>query len=254
MALKPKIETVESEVVTETSLAVRPVTPMDLIQRAQESNESIEKMEQLFALQLRWEENEAKKAYFKAVAAFKSEAIDIIKNKTVKYKTDKGVTEYNHAELGQIVNTVSPFLSKYGLSHHWEYAQADGKIKVTCFLTHEMGYEKSTSLEAPPDASGGKNSIQAIASTTSYIERYTFLAMTGLASREQDDDGRGSEKPEPKVEVITETQAGDLLALIEETKTDVAKFCTYYKIHAVTDLPVTKFTQAVKGLEAKRVK
>jgi hypothetical protein len=230
---------------------VNAVTPMDLISRAQASNASIEQMQQLFDLQLRWEENEARKAYYKAVADFKSEAIDIIKNKRVSYKTDKGSTEYNHAELGQIVNTVTPFLSKNGLSHHWEYSQVDGKVKVTCFLTHDMGYEKSTSLEAPPDTSGGKNGIQGIGSTTSYLERYTFLAMTGLASREQDDDGRGAGKAKD-VPVITEQQANDLLALTAEVKADVGKFCTYYKINAVTDLPAAKFVQAVKSLEAKR--
>jgi len=231
-------------------IAVIAVTPMDLISRAQASNASIEQMQQLFTLQLRWEENEARKAYYKAVADFKSEAVDIIKNKKVSYRTDKGVTEYNHAELGQIVNTVTPFLSQNGLSHHWEYSQIDGKVKVTCFLTHDMGYEKSTSLEAPPDTSGGKNGIQAIGSTTSYLERYTFLAMTGLASREQDDDGRSAGKA--AVETITEAQAKDLLALIAEVKADVAKFCTYYKVNAVTGLPAAKYDQAVKNLEAKR--
>lgn len=232
----------------------RAVTPMDLIARAQQSNASIEKMEQLFALQLKWEENEAKKAYYRAIAAFKAEAVDIVKNRRVKYKTDKGVTEYNHAELGQIVNTVTPLLSKHGLSSHWEYAQADSKVKVTCFLTHDMGYEKSTSLEAAPDSSGGKNSIQAIGSTTSYLERYTFLAMTGLASREQDDDGRGAGKGEPEIQVITETQAGDISALISEVRADEKGFCAYYKIDSVANLPAAKFEAAVKALESKRGK
>jgi hypothetical protein len=226
---------------------------MALIERAMQSDTSIERMTQLFELQIRWEENEAKKAYHQAVALFKSEAIDIIKNKRVSYRTDKGTTEYNHAELGQVVNTVSPFLSKYGLSHHWEYSQTDSKIKVTCFLTHDKGYEKSTSLEAAADSSGGKNSIQAIGSTTSYLERYTFLAMTGLASREQDDDGKGAGKAK-EVDVITEGQAQDILSLIAEVKADVAKFCVYYHVNAVTELPASKFAQAVKGLEMKRNK
>jgi len=169
------------------------VTPMSLIQQGLAQSASIEQMEKLFDLQLRWEENEAKKAYFQAVAAFKAEAIDIIKNKKVSYRTDKGLTEYNHAELGQILNTVTPLMSAHGLSHHWEYAQDNGKMKVTCFFTHEMGHEKSTSMEGPYDTSGGKNAIQSIGSASSYLERYTFMAITGLASREQDDDGIGSE-------------------------------------------------------------
>ena len=135
----------KDEAVT-TDIAVRTATPMDLITKALAMDTSIEKMEQLFNLQLRWEENEAKKAYHQAVADFKAEAVDIVKNKQVKFKTEKGVTEYKHAELGQIVNTVTPLLSKFGLSHHWEYSQSEGKIKVTCFLTHNMGYGNSTSL------------------------------------------------------------------------------------------------------------
>jgi hypothetical protein len=229
------------------------VTPMDLIARAQQADASIEKMQQLFELQLKWEENEAKKAYFHAVAGFKAESVDIIKNKRVSFNTDKGKTEYNHAELGQVVNLVTPLLSKHGLSHHWEYEQKDGKIKVTCYLTHEMGYEKSTSLEAGADSSGGKNAIQAIGSTTSYLERYTFLAMTGLASREQDDDGRGSAQRE-EIPLITENQVMDLISLMKEVGSDEKKFCTYYKIEDVAFLPAAKFKQAVSGLEARRTK
>jgi len=238
------------------SQAVQVITPMSLIARAQESNASIEQMQQLFSLQLKWEENEAKKAYFHAVSQFKAEAVDIVKNKKVSYKTDKGVTAYNHAELGQIVNTVTPFLSKYGLSHHWEYSQSENKIKVTCFLTHDMGYEKSTSLEAGADSSGGKNAIQAIGSTTSYLERYTFLAMTGLASRDQDNDGNGVKK-EDDVPRITENQYLDFLALVSEIEGKNAEkyetgFCTFHKIGNIAELPLAKYDAAVIALQKRR--
>lgn len=234
-----------------TTTVIQPaVTPMQLIARAQEANASIEHMEQLFRLQLQWEHNEAKKAFHKAVADFKTEAIDIVKNKQVKFETAKGITQYKHAELGQIVNTVVPLLSKYGLSHHWEYAQNEGRVKVTCYLTHELGYEKSTSLESAPDESGGKNSIQAIASATSYLERYTFLAINGLASREQDNDGKDADKDE--VERISERQYFDLLALIAEVGADQAKFCTFYHINEPAELPLSKYDAAVKNLEKKR--
>ncbi len=52
--------------------------------------------------------------------------------------------------------------------------------------------------------------------------------------------------------VITENQARDLLALIEEAQADVNKFCAYYKIKSVTGLPSAKFEAAVKALESKR--
>jgi hypothetical protein len=228
----------------------QPVTPMALIDRAMQSNASIEKLQQLFDLQIRFEENEAKKAYFKAVAAFKSETITILKTKHVKFTTQKGVTEYNHEELGTVVKTVIPFLGKHGLSHKWIIDQPDGKVKITCILSHELGYSESTAIEGPRDDSGGKNFIQSIKSTVSYLERITFLAITGLAAEEQDDDGRTSEAPtEP---LIDDEQLANLDALILETGADVGKFLVYMKVRQITDIPSKAYPLAVKALEAKR--
>jgi hypothetical protein len=48
-------------------------------------------------------------------------------------------------------------------------------------------------MNSGPDDSGGKNKIQAIASAKSYLERYTLLAITGLATKDMDDDGRATD-------------------------------------------------------------
>jgi hypothetical protein len=226
------------------------VTPMDLIARAQASDTSIEKMEQLFRLQLQWEENEAKKAYNKAFAAFKAESVQIIKNITVSDGPLKGK---KYADLFAAVDAITPALSRHGLSHSWRLTKDEEKwLEVTCTIEHELGYSKSASMGGPPDTGGAKNAIQARASSRSYLERYTLLSITGLAASDQDKDGNNLKKED--LEVITEQQANDLLALIENVGADVARFCTFYKINAVTELPVTKYNQAVKGLEAKRAK
>jgi hypothetical protein len=47
-------------------------------------------------------------------------------------------------------------------------------------------------MSGPHDQSGNKNAIQAIASTVTYLERHTAVAITGVAvSDEEDDDGAG---------------------------------------------------------------
>jgi len=227
------------------------VTPMALIERALQTDASIEKMEQLFNLQLRWEENEARKAYHQAVADFKAESIVILKDKKVGYENKDGsFTGYKHATLGNIILSIIPVMSKYGLSHSWDVSQ-ETEITVTCHLTHSMGHSTHVTMTAGKDDSGKKNLIQQVASTVTYLERYTLLAITGMAAQDQDDDGKAASKKE-EVETITETQANDILALIAEVKADVAKFCVYYHINAVTELPATKYNQAVKGLESKR--
>jgi hypothetical protein len=47
-------------------------------------------------------------------------------------------------------------------------------------------------MGGPPDTGGAKNAIQARASAKTYLERYTLLAATGLASANSDNDGNGS--------------------------------------------------------------
>jgi len=232
------------------------ITPMSLIQQAQQGNASIEQMQQLFDLQLRWEENEAKKAYHQAVAKFKSEAITILKDKHVSFPTSKGKTEYDHARLGTIVKTVVPYLSKHGLSHRWDFDQPNGQVQVTCILSHELGHSQKTTLMAAKDDSGGKNSIQAISSAVSYLERYTFLGITGLAAEDQDDDGRGTDE----TPVITESQLADLEGLILDVKVDVPKLITYLNnvkkmsIEALEDLPAEHYNFTCQAIETKRGK
>jgi hypothetical protein len=58
-----------------------------------------------------------------------------------------------------------------------------------------MGHSELTKMTAPSDTSGQKNSIQAIASTITYLQRYTLLAATGLTTKDMpDDDGKGGVK------------------------------------------------------------
>lgn len=166
-----------------------PATPMSLIQLAVSQNADIDKLEKLMELQMRWEANEAKKAYVSAMNLFKSELPTILKNRHVKFPTSKGTTEYDHATIDQVCDALIPAMSKYGLHHRWIVDQQNGRIKVTCIITHVQGHSEQTSMEAGPDDSGGKNAIQAISSSTTYLERYTFLAATGTAAKGTDSDG-----------------------------------------------------------------
>lgn len=228
-----------------------PVTPMDLIQQANTAGASIEKMEQLFSLQLRWEENEAKKAYHRAVAAFKSETINIVKDKKVGYTNKDGTfTGYTHATLGNIVQTIIPVMGKHGLSHSWNVEQTGNEISVTCRLAHELGHSTSVTMAAGKDDSGKKNAIQQVASTITYLERYTLLAITGLATADQDDDGRDSEKD--KEPVLDDDQLANIEALIAEVGANVEAFCVYMKTDSIPHIKAKDYATAVHALEKKR--
>lgn len=152
---------------------------------------SPEQLDKMMDLQDRWDQKQARKAYVEAMTEFKKTAIVITKDKHVSFRTDKGITEYNHATLGNVVETTIRELAEYGISHAWDPKRVGDRVVVTCTLTHRMGHSESVTLEAPLDTSGGKNNIQAMGSAVSYLERYTLLAITGLSTKEMDDDGRG---------------------------------------------------------------
>lgn len=165
-----------------------------MVDKAIANNAAMDVIERMLALQERWEANEARKAYVAAMAEFKNQEIVILKRKRVFYEPNgKPPVEYFHAELADVCNEVVPALAKVGISHRWDVKQEAGAITVRCTLTHAMGHSESVEMMALPDDSGGKNKIQQIASTNTYLQRYTLLAITGLATQGQDDDGRSSE-------------------------------------------------------------
>jgi hypothetical protein len=178
-----------------TAIAL-PANPyFGLIEKLLDKGTDLQRLDQLLDLQMKWEANEARKAFVAAMAAFKAEPIVIEKAKHVSYKNKSGgLTEYDHAELADITQKVVPAMAKHGLSHRWTFRQDSSRgITVGCVITHRLGHvDEAVEMTAPPDDSGGKNTIQSIASTKTYLERYTLLAATGVATGgEIDDDGRG---------------------------------------------------------------
>lgn len=163
------------------------VTPMSLIEQASARGASIEQMQQLFELQLRWEADFARKAFVSAMAEFKKEKIIILRDKdNLQYKS-------KYASIGNLVNTVTPFLSKHGLSASWTPDQKDG-ISITCTITHALGHSESKTINVPLDTSGAKNPLQQIKSSMTYARILSFECACGLASTEGnlDDDGNAS--------------------------------------------------------------
>lgn len=228
---------------TETEVVLKNEdSPTEMIRLAVSQGADLDKLEKLLGLQERWEQNEAKKAFYQAMASFKANAPKIDKDRKVSY----GTTKYNHASLSNITEKVGFELSKWGLSASWETHQ-NGQIQVTCRITHKQGHSVSTTLSAPSDTSGSKNSIQAIGSTITYLERYTLLALTGLATFEQDDDGASAE-----TECINEKELSQLIDMIADKGADEAKFLEYMKIESLEKMPKDKFQQAMEALKNKK--
>ncbi len=219
-ALEPSIEPDPK-----APLAVVQPTPMTLIDRAVSGGASIETLEKLFSLQLRWEANEAKKAFMAAMNAFKADPPEILKNHKVAY----GTTAYDHATLDHVCEAITGALSKHDISHRWRVEQSEGLLRVTCILTHKGGHSEETTLCGGPDTSGSKNAIQAIGSTVTYLERYTLLAATGLAAKNGDNDGQGAPAMETLQLHLDRMMAAENLTVLDKAFRDAFKEATTLK-------------------------
>ena len=229
-----------------------PVNPMDMIQRALETNASPELLDKLLSLQERWEATQARKAFDAAMADAKAEIPTIVKNREVDFTSSKGRTHYRHEDLAEIARTVNPILGKHGLSYRFRTtSHANEPISVTCIVTHRLGYYEENTLVGPRDDSGNKNSLQQVGSTLTYLQRMTLKAALGLAAS-NDDDGKAAGKDEDDGTLISEEQAGIIRALAEETATDMQKLCELWKVEAIPDLTTAQFPKAVAALETKK--
>lgn len=225
------------------------LTPMDMIDRAVQQGAGVETLEKLMALQERWEKNQARKAFDEAMAAAKSEIPVIMKNREVDFTSAKGRTNYRHEDLAGIARIVDPVLARHGLSYRFRTSSEPGQpVTVTCIVSHRLGHSEENTLAAGRDESGNKNSIQAVGSTITYLQRYSLKAALGLAASD-DDDGRAvNNNP------INSDQVKIILDLIAETKADEARFLKWARCEKVEDLPAGKFDDAVAMLNAKKAK
>lgn len=184
-------------------------SPMGMMLAAINQGASLEQVEKMMDLQERWSKGEAKKAYDAAFANFKAEAVKIIKGRKV---TDGPLKNKSYAELHDVVNAVTPALSKHGLSSSWKLTKDDKDwMEVTCYLRHVGGHEESVSMGGPPDAGGAKNAIQARASTKTYLERYTLKGITGLSEQDDDNDGNGARDDELRDNWISQMAQAETL-------------------------------------------
>ena len=200
----------EAELMTSEVEVMPQAQPMSimntLLDAVANKSMDIAMLEKFMDLAERQEKREAEKAFHRAFAAFKADPPEIVKDKLVGF----GNTKYKHATIGKVVSAIIGGMSKHGLSHRWNIAQDGNTITVTCVITHDLGHSEETPITAGADMSGGKNAIQAIASTITYLERYSLQAATGIAVLEADDDGRGADDvPPPPKKGKKEQQKGE---------------------------------------------
>ena len=163
------------------------------------------------------EKSESIKEIATALAKFQAEIHNPANTATNPFFKSK------YAPLSEVLNTVRPILSKYGLSEiQDDYGNGDG-VTVTTMLLHSSGeWLKTGELTAKPE----KNTAQAMGSIITYLRRYQLSSLLGVSS-EDDNDANEKEpnnkpenkKPAPKKETpkkLTEKERAAVIARLEK--------------------------------------
>lgn len=238
---------------TEAPVAAQP-TPMAMLSLAVERGANMDVIEKMMGLQERWEAGEARKAFDEAIASAKAKIPPIVKDRKVAYGEGNKAVSYSHEDLAGIAKIIDPILSANGLSYRYRVASdLNQPIRVTCIIAHRLGHSEETTLTAGADNSGSKNSIQAIGSTISYLQRYTLKAALGLAAA-ADDDGKAADTPAATSEtsLISAAEVAELEQLIKDAGTTVEKFCAYGKVEKLADIQSRHFAEAKRILMTKK--
>lgn len=224
---------------------------MAMIAQAVQSGQPIEVIRELKDMAKELAADEAQRAFNSAFADFKSEVIEVRRNRSVNDGPLKG---RKYAELISFVEAATPALSKHGLSASWSITRDEKDwIEVTCTIEHAKGGKKHVALGGPPDAGGAKNTLQARISTVTYLERATFKAACGLAEQGDDDDGSGGAGPA----AISGEQVEELMGLIDRaveadpntSRADwLQSFLDFMKVESLQTIPAKDFNKAKSAI------
>lgn len=210
---------------------------------------STDKIQALWEMHVKAEDREAEKA-------FDADMIEAQKEiEALAWDKFNATNQSRNVSYPKIDRMIRPIRKKYGFTQSFDTEPGTTPdVMMMCGdVAHRAGHRRRYRLPMPIDPAGPKGGgvmtkPQAVSSGVSYGMRNLAKMIWNIPMLVDKDDTDGN----VPYETITENQAADLRALAEETKSDLKKFCEYYKIDAIENLPASSFASAVKAFEKKR--
>jgi hypothetical protein len=198
--IPPEVEVPVTPSPETTGALEAPTVPLDahaLLAKAIEHNVGIDTMERLLTLRERLKAEQARDAFFVALAAFQGGCPVIAKTKTISIRPKEGAAySYRYAPLDIIVEQVRAHLQAHGLSYTIKTRQDEGSLTAICEVHHEAGHTEASELTVPIDRAARMNDTQKVGAARTYAMRYAFCNAFGILTGDDDTDAATVE-PEP---------------------------------------------------------
>ncbi|MBX4889814.1 ERF family protein [Rhizobium bangladeshense] len=197
-------------------------------------------------------EDMARREWLAAFSAVQSEIGPIFRT------NENDHTKSKYADLADIERVVTPILTKHGFSTTSAPVPCDldGHIRMRLTIGHSGGHEKIYEDDFPLDNTGSagrvnKTAIQAKGSTQTYARRYLKASALDLAFM---DDKDGNAVPPEDSTAVDQDQLVKIRKAIADADADVEKFCRFFHIEALPDLPAREFDRAISMIGQRRTR
>lgn len=213
---------------------------------ASDPNTDVAKVEKFLDLYERMAKSNAETEFNAAFSLLHADLPAIAEKGAIKVNDE---VRSKYALYEDIVEQTKPALQKHGFAFSGQTVTAEaGKVIFRGTLTHKGGHSRSTDVPLPIDSSGSKNAVQAIKSSLSYGQRIAYTLLLNIVTRGEDDDGQ---KSDLGYVAITEKQAADLEALIDEVKANKVEFLKWAKVNKIGEIGAAAYNDCVRALRQK---
>ncbi len=209
----------------------------------------IEKMERLFALHERMQAEQRRISFFAALTRLQAVLPQIRKDGRIVVN---GQERSRFARLEDIHTVIQPLLATEGFAFTFdEEAHTETETRFIAALSHRDGHVETRRRTFPTDKApiGQKGPIrtpmQDAGSTTSYARRYLIKQLLNIVETGEDNDAND-------VKRISEEQAKDIEATIEEVNMNRNRFLVYMAVGDVRDILERDLKKAIVALDVQR--
>lgn len=225
------------------AIVIVPTPPQEnkaigLIETAIKEKVPIDTLERLFALELRFKQENARDSFLTALARFQGECPTIKKTKKVMNK-DRVTVRYVYAPLDSIVDQVRTLLAKNGLAYTTNATFDGDKVTAICTITHNQGHSEASSFQVPIDPEAYMSMPQKFAAALTFAKRYAFCNALGILSGDEDTDAADVGKP--KSPALDEYKKS-----LEAAKTIVELRAAFLKLPGPVGKELTSFKDELK--------
>ena len=237
--------------VDQTLPARRDDTPtiMELMREAlQKGPDGTAALKDLVDLHHKISDRQAAQEFADALADFQAHCPKVVKSKLVDYVTKTGTrVKFQYAPLDEVVPLLRPELHKRGLSFTWDTDISDNRCTASFILRHTNGHSVVSRAAAPIDSGSKMSLAQQWEAARSYAKRASLVQGLGIVAEDDNPDA----PPPGGFDRITDKQAADLEAKIQEVGADRARFLKLYGVTSVDDLPQFQYDAAIAVLVEK---